>query len=521
MSASFDYRTTSGVELRKDRNDARKAARKAGRDEGAPFAWYHRVEGGEWDAGQGGRRPHLYRRAEVEARLQKFPAEPVFWVEGETKADRLWDAGLAATCPPSGAASALKDEDTGFLAGSVVVVVPDMDGPGLKHARGTIEHLRPKAACAVQLDLPGGLLSGEDLMQWLDKYGHSTGELLELALPLIAKALGPSNPTVLALEDFLQEHADPVPSLVGNGAIAKESLNVLAGEPGTGKTLLALNLVLCLAAGKSFLGLHVPVPCRCLFVEAEGNRTRFRERVLTARRSLGLNEEPDIPLFFPPRAATFEIGEGLEAMIKESGALFVVLDTVGLFHEGEENSATDWKRHVVKPLRRIIESTGAAFLLLHHFGKPSEGRTGGHRVRGTSAIKGDVDTLLLLEPAKSGADLRVLTFDKIKNGPPLDSIVVRFDGERALFERTSDDALTALKPRLAEVQRIVLERGEASTAEIKAAIMEELELGRTQAEGLIESACAAGLIERKKRGVYRIPGMLLGQSAEIDQKVPF
>lgn len=119
-------------------------------------------------------------------------------------------------------------------------------------------------------------------------------------------------------------------------------------------------------------------------------------------------------------------------MIQECRPGLVVLDTVGLFHEGEENSATDWKKYVVKPLRRIIEATGTAFILLHHFGKPSEGRTGGHRVRGSSAIKGDVDTLLLLEPAKSSGDLRVLAFDKIKNGPPLDSIVVRFDGEGAV-----------------------------------------------------------------------------------------
>jgi hypothetical protein len=519
-----DYGTDSpGVELRKDRDDARKAARKAGRDEGAPFLWYHRVEGGEWRAGLGGHRPHLYRRAELEARLAKFPAGVVFWVEGEGKADRLWAAGLAATCPTNGAASTLKDGDTDFLTGAVVVVVPDMDSPGLKHARGVVEHLRPKA-CAVQLDLGGGLLEGEDIVQWIERLGHSTEELMELALPLIREALGPSNQTVLALDDFLQERSDPVPSLLGNGAIAKESLNVLAGEPGVGKTLLALNLALCLAAGRPFLGLHVPAPCRCLFVEAEGNRDRFRERVLTARRSLGL-EEWDVPVYFPPRGVTFEIGESLEMMIRESKAGLVLLDTIGLFHEGEENSATDWKRHVVKPLRGLIDTTGAAFLLLHHFGKPSEGRTGGHRVRGTSAIKGDVDSLLLLEPAKSGGDRRVLTFDKIKNGPPLDSIVVRFDGERAVFEQTSEDAVTALKPRLAEVQRIVFERGEAATAEIKTAIMEELELGRTQAEDLIKSAHEAGLIERRRRGVYGPPGTLLGASLSAPlssaDEVPF
>jgi RecA-family ATPase len=261
-------------------------------------------------------------------------------------------------------------------------------------------------------------------------------------------------------------------------------------------------------------------PGPCLFLEAEGNRDRFRDRVLTARRSLGL-EGRELPLFFAPRGAAFEIGDGLESMIKECSPSLVVLDTIGLFHEGEENSNTDWKKFVVKPLRRIIETTRTAFLLLHHFGKPSEARTGGQRVRGASAIKGDVDSLLLLEPAKSGCDLRVLTFDKIKNGPPLDSIVIRFDGERAVFERTSEDAVTALKPRLAEVHRIVLESGDVTTAELKAAIKGATGLSDTQAEGLIASAREAGLIERRKRGVYGLPGTLLVAGSTTGGDVPF
>jgi hypothetical protein len=116
----------------------------------------------------------------------------------------------------------------------------------------------------------------------------------------------------------------------------------------------------------------------------------------------------------------------------------------------------------------------------------------------------------MLEAAKTGADLRVLTFAKIKNGPSLEPLVVRFDQERALFERTDDDAVMVLKPRLGEVQRILRERGaDMTTAELLAAIMEQTGLGRSQAEGLIGSAYEAGVIERRKRGVYGLPGTLL------------
>ena len=78
--------------------------------------------------------------------------------------------------------------------------------------------------------------------------------------------------------------------------------------------------------------------------------------------------------------------------------------------------------------------------------------------------------------------------------------MLRFDGERALFESTDCDPTIVMKPRLAEVQRLV--KGEITTAALVAAIREATELGKTQAEGLIYSAHAAGLIRRVKRGVW-------------------
>lgn len=190
--ASFHFRDASRcIEFRKDRYNARKA----GRADGPPFVWNWRVapeaNGGNetpWHTGRGTVRPSLYHRERIEERRQRFPLEIVFLVEGEKKVDRLSREDLSATCSLDGAKSKLLNEDTDFLKGAVVVVLPDNDAPGHEFADRAVEHLRPKTEVVVRVDLTG-LAEGEDIVEWLDVYGHTVDDLYTLIEPAIAKAV--------------------------------------------------------------------------------------------------------------------------------------------------------------------------------------------------------------------------------------------------------------------------------------------------------------------------------------------
>jgi hypothetical protein len=72
----------------------------------------------------------LYRLPEL---LAAPFEEPVFVVEGEPKVDCLRPHGLVATCNPGGAGK-LDPELLVFLAERPVVVIPDMDAEGYRHA---------------------------------------------------------------------------------------------------------------------------------------------------------------------------------------------------------------------------------------------------------------------------------------------------------------------------------------------------------------------------------------------------
>ncbi len=73
----------------------------------------------------------IYRYAEVKKAIANN--ELIFLVEGEGCADILWSLGLAATCNIGGSGK-WRNTDTSDLQGARIVIVPDRDQPGIKHA---------------------------------------------------------------------------------------------------------------------------------------------------------------------------------------------------------------------------------------------------------------------------------------------------------------------------------------------------------------------------------------------------
>jgi CRISPR-associated protein Cmr3 len=73
----------------------------------------------------------IYRYADIQKAIERN--ELIFIVEGEACADILWKLGLAATCNIGGS-SKWRNTDTSDLQGARIVIVPDRDKPGIKHA---------------------------------------------------------------------------------------------------------------------------------------------------------------------------------------------------------------------------------------------------------------------------------------------------------------------------------------------------------------------------------------------------
>jgi len=180
-----------------------------------------RPDGGRWAWGLGRTRPVVYRLPEVLA------AETVHLVEGEKDVERLRTLGLVATTSPMGAGK-WRPEMGAALAGKHVIVLPDNDDPGRKHALDVAASAREHGATSIRIvELPK-LPRGGDVSDWLDA-GGDRGQLEELVrkAPLWGREQEGGDPGWRAL--LIEGESGPKAS-EANVAIALRHAPELAGR---------------------------------------------------------------------------------------------------------------------------------------------------------------------------------------------------------------------------------------------------------------------------------------------------
>lgn len=130
------------------------------------FAFYHQGKSGREEKGRGCD-PLPYNLHLLAAN----PAgAPVFFLEGEAKADALTAWGLCATSLDSGGQSGKgatwRKEFAPYFAGREVFILPDNDPTGEEYAASIAGHLLPVAANVKVLRLPGLPAKG-DILDWI------------------------------------------------------------------------------------------------------------------------------------------------------------------------------------------------------------------------------------------------------------------------------------------------------------------------------------------------------------------
>lgn len=198
--------------------------------------------------------------------------------------------------------------------------------------------------------------------------------------------------------------------------IAESSVNVWFGQWGAKKTWAAIDLAVCVASGKPWLGMATK-PCNVLIVDEESGDTRLANRIKDVMRGeLGEMADASVPIK-SVSLAQFNLlknsddADLLTRLVLELDAKLVIIDALAdVMLGGDENAVKD-TQPVFANLRFIAELTGAAFIVIHHANK-----LGGYR--GSSAIAGAIDTLLSVE---SKQDDGLITFktEKMRDGEPL------------------------------------------------------------------------------------------------------
>lgn len=185
VAATYDYRDERGQLLYQVVRYSPKAFRQ------------RRPDGyGGWIWSLDGVRRVLYRLPE----LLSSATGRVYLVEGEKDADRLWSLGLPATTAPGGAGK-WRSEYGEALRGRQVIVLPDNDEPGRKHALQVAASLATIAKEVRVLELPG-LPPHGDVSDWLDA-GGTAEQLEQLAAACPVWTQAKADPRTEALRRWL------------------------------------------------------------------------------------------------------------------------------------------------------------------------------------------------------------------------------------------------------------------------------------------------------------------------------
>jgi len=183
----------------------------SGPDQRKRFVQLRAVEGKLVPGLEGVQLP-LYRLPELRDALAR--PERVFVVEGEKCVEALREHGVVATTNAGGAGQ-WRPHHTEELRGADVVVLPDRDEPGKRHADRVCGELLRVGAHVRRLELPD-LPAGGDIVDWLRR-GGTVNELRVLAatVPVLVEAPAsnrwetpapfgaPSDPKQFPLDDAL------------------------------------------------------------------------------------------------------------------------------------------------------------------------------------------------------------------------------------------------------------------------------------------------------------------------------
>lgn len=306
----------------------------------------------------------------------------VYIVEGERDADRLNGLGCVATTNVGGAGK-WTDDLSVYLSDRNVVILPDNDDPGRRHATMVATSLAAFASSARIIELPG-LPEKGDVSDWLDA-GHTIADLERTVLDA-ESAERSGRLQLLTPAELLQR---PQPRWIVEDVLVEDSLACIVGPPGTFKSFIALSLHFAIASGSDWHGRNT-VPGSSVYVIAEGVRGMV-SRVMAWEGYSG-QSAPDNARFVaePLQLAN---GNGSERLLEAvtvwgNTPKLVIFDTLARTAVGlEENSAKDMGL-LIAGAEHIRRETGACVLFIHH------GTRAAGTPRGSSALDGAFDTLL-------------------------------------------------------------------------------------------------------------------------------
>jgi hypothetical protein len=239
--------------------------------------------------------------------LKVIDAEAVFILEGERDCDNAAKLNFTGTCNVAGAGNWTEDLNQ-YFKDKEVILLPDNDEPGRKHIEKVYQELKDIAKSIKVIELPG-LSEGGDFSDWLNTYDDidEAAERFAIMAENARKYEPPKEKSIddviLSADEFYKIDVPETQELLFPW-LKEDSINLISGWRGCGKTWFALSILDAVSRGVSFGPWECKKSVPCLFLDGEMTIRDDRDRI----ENLKLHSVRKNPLFFYSDAYANQMG---------------------------------------------------------------------------------------------------------------------------------------------------------------------------------------------------------------------
>jgi RecA-family ATPase len=310
----------------------------------------------------------------------------------------------------------------------------------------------------------------------------------------------------VGIDEILRARIKEGPPVLINGILPAGGGMILGGESEVGKSLMRVEWSVLLACGLPIYGMRTPHAQTVLVFQTENTIKQEQFRTRKIMQGYGI-ESCHNRIFYArsyrkPSLLNDKFLDHAEDQIKGCGATVVWYDPLVSFHNKNENDNVAM-RNVLDAVTYLNRKTGAASIIIHHFGQP--GKQGEeiplrYRLRGASSIRDWADTIITLRhtsKADNPGPGRQLDYIKIRNGPQRAPLFLERD-QNFVHQVAEDNR----KASPATVARIVSENQneqgyQGSQNDLIKLLKEATECSTGTAHSAIKEAIKDGYIKEK------------------------
>ncbi len=216
-------------------------------------------------------------------------------------------------------------------------------------------------------------------------------------------------------------------------------ITIIQGDPGEGKTTLALRVASACSTGEALPGMKESEPFNVIYQTAEdGLGDTVKPRLMEA----GADENRILNIVEDNHSLSL-LDERIEKAITATGAKLMILDPMqGYLGDRIDMNRANEIRSVLKNVASVAERTGCAIVLVGHLNKAS-GMSSAYRGLGSIDFRAAARSVLLVGRLRKEPSVRVIVHDKSSLAPEGSSLAFNLGNETGFYWLDGYESITS------------------------------------------------------------------------------